>query len=357
MPSREQLIKPFVVPVFIPHAGCPHRCAFCNQHSTTGQGTSMPTVSAIRTAIQDFLAHRRDPRRPTEIAFYGGSFLGLPREQVQLLLTTATRFVQQGQADGIRFSTRPDTIDPPRLAWLAPFPVTTVELGVQSMSDPVLESVDRGHTAADTCRAIALLKARPYQLGLQMMVGLPGDTPEASLATAHQLAGLAPDFVRIYPALVLRGSRLARWYLRGQYTPMDLEATVTLVAALFQIFARHAIPVIRMGLQATANLTDSDQIIAGPFHPAFGERVHSAVWLDAIARHLERHGLQNTEIHIDAPTRLLSQIKGALDANRRSLMDRFQLSGMAVRADGELPEDRVLINGIACRKLSALIED
>jgi histone acetyltransferase (RNA polymerase elongator complex component) len=194
--------RPFIVPVFLPHAGCPHRCLFCNQHATTGQEDTLPSARTVRKTITDFLAHRRDPTRFTEISFYGGNFLGLPPEQIQLLLATAAAFVHKGRVNGIRFSTRPDTIDAKRLDLIAPYPVTTIELGVQSMQDDVLERSARGHTADDTRRAVALLAGRPYALGLQMMVGLPGDTTASALATARQLAGLSPDFVRIYPAVV-----------------------------------------------------------------------------------------------------------------------------------------------------------
>jgi histone acetyltransferase (RNA polymerase elongator complex component) len=344
-----QLKKPFIVPIFIPHAGCPHRCVFCNQHSTTGRRASLPDPDTIRADIQRFLAFRRDRARWTEISFYGGNFLGLPPERVQLLLATAAGYVRRGEADGIRFSTRPDTIAMDRLQWLAPFPVTTIELGVQSMSDPVLEQSRRGHTAENVREAVRLLKQHPYALGLQMMVGLPGDTPAASLATGRQVAALAPDFVRIYPTLVLSGSRLAHWHARGRYTPMPLDAAVALVADLYRIFAHHAIPVIRMGLQATADLSSASELVAGPFHPAFGELVRSALWLDLIADHVQRRGLLDGEIRISVHPRLLSQVKGQQDANIRLLIERFNLPGVEVRSNPDLPGASVTVNGVALR--------
>jgi histone acetyltransferase (RNA polymerase elongator complex component) len=351
MPSDARLKKPYIVPVFIPHAGCPHRCVFCNQHGATGQKESLPKADMIRQTIRRFLSLRRDNRRWTEIAFYGGSFLGLPREQIQLLLATAGGFVRRGRADGIRFSTRPDTIDAERLAWIATFPVTAIELGVQSMSDAVLALAGRGHSAESVRRAVALLKTQPYALGVQMMVGLPGDTPAAALATARQLATLGPDFARIYPTLVLKGSRLARWHARGRYTPMPLEAAVALVAELYTVFARHDIPVIRMGLQATTELTPGAELVAGPFHPAFGALVRSALWLDALSRHMEREALHGSDIRIDAHPRLLSQIKGDRDANIMALLERFNLKRIEVRADGGLAVGTVMVNGRTCPPL------
>jgi len=342
--------RPFIVPVFIPHAGCPHRCIFCNQHATTGKKASMPSLIDVRKHIDEFLAHRRDPNRYTEISFYGGTFLGLAKEQIQLLLATAAAYVRKGLVDGIRFSTRPDTIDTGRLDLIAPYPVTTIELGVQSMQEDVLAHSARGHTAKDTRRAVTLLADRPYKLGLQMMIGLPGDTVAGALSTGRQLAGLSPDFMRIYPTVVFKGSPLARWYLQGRYEPLSLEAAVALCAELYLIFARHEIPVIRMGLQAGPELEADRDLVAGPFHPAFGELVQSAIWQDAISRHLEKEGLCGGEVVIEVHSRMLSQIKGQRDDNIIALLNKHELRAMEVRAKDAVPEDIILVNGIACRR-------
>ncbi len=350
METKTSLASPFVVPVFLPHAGCPHRCVFCNQRSTTGQEESLPSVNAVRRTIREFLAHRKERTRRTEISFYGGNFLGLSPELISLLLATATAFVQSGEADGIRFSTRPDTIDAPRMKLIARFPVTTVELGVQSMNDAVLRQSQRGHTAQAVREAVALLRRRPYALGLQMMVGLPGDAPATALATARQIADLGPDFVRIYPTLVLRGSLLASQHARGEYEPLTLEAAVALVADIYQIFHRHDIAVARMGLQAGPELAPDADLVAGPFHPAFGEMVQSALWLDAISRHLEKEGLQGGEVVLEAPARLLSQIKGQKDFNLLDLLQRHQLRSLEVQANPALAEDTLRINGQTCSR-------
>lgn len=342
--------KPFIVPVFIPHAGCPHRCVFCNQHSTTGKTESLPPAAVIRKTITDFLAYRRDDDRWTEISFYGGNFLGLPPDQIQLLLATVTPFVRQGRADGIRFSTRPDTVDAERLALISKYPISTIELGVQSMSDQVLHRSQRGHTVDDTLHAVRLLKEQPYWVGVQMMIGLPGDTQALALATARQLATLAPDFARIYPTLVLRGSALARWYAQGEYAPLTLNEAVSLTAELYRIFARHDIPVIRMGLQATAELSPQADLVAGPYHPAFGELVQSALWQDAMARHLDQEGLIGGNVVLDVNPRLLSQIKGPQDDNIIGLIDRCRLQSLEVRTNEEVPADTVNLNGKPCRR-------
>jgi histone acetyltransferase (RNA polymerase elongator complex component) len=342
--------KPFIIPVFIPHAGCPHRCIFCNQNSTTGQTDTTPTIGVVRKTIAEFLGYRRKVARRTEISFYGGNFLGLWPEQIRLLLATATTYVREGQVDGIRFSTRPDTIDAERLALIAAFPVSTIEIGVQSMNDAVLQLSQRGHSAEDTRRALALLKRQPYRVGAQVMVGLPGDTEATALATARQVAELAPDFVRIYPTLVLRDSPLVRWYNNGRFVPLTLETAVALVAEVYRIFARHDITIVRMGLQAAQELSPQADLLAGPFHPAFGELVQSALWQEAISRQIDRLALQDSEVILDMPPRLISQIKGHRDAVLIHLIGRHQLRAVEVRTSDSIPQDTVLVNGQPCHR-------
>jgi histone acetyltransferase (RNA polymerase elongator complex component) len=341
--------KPFVVPIFIPHAGCPHRCVFCDQTRTTGRTERLPGAEELDDAIGRFLGYRKDPRRYTEISFYGGNFLGLPEDKILFLMEHAARYVAMGQADGIRFSTRPDTIDRRRLGLLERFPVTTIELGVQSMNDQVLAASRRGHTARDAGKAVALLKETTYRLGLQMMVGLPGDTFSSAMATGEAVCALEPDFVRIYPTLVLKGSALARWYRQKKYRPMALDDAVEQVKALWILFACGAIPVIRMGLQATDGLDTGADVAAGPYHPAFGELVHAALWREALDRCIKTLGLKARPLEVRLHPRLVSRVRGQHNENVDRLTRAFALSAIRFTPDERLPLDRILVNGTTCR--------
>jgi histone acetyltransferase (RNA polymerase elongator complex component) len=344
--------KPFIIPVFIPHAGCPHRCIFCDQTRTTSRPERLPTTQQLDDAISRFLSYRKDTRRHTEISFYGGNFLGLSEDNILFLLEHATRYVARGETDGIRFSTRPDTIDNRRRHLLRRFPVTTVELGVQSMNDQVLIAARRGHTAQDVRKAVSLLKEEPYRLGLQMMVGLPGDSSRSAMATGEAICDLEPDFVRIYPTLVLKGSVLARRYRQKRYRPMPLDEAVDLVKALYALFIRRGIPVIRMGLQATEGLDTGADVLTGPYHPAFGELVHSALWLDALHRCIEALGLKACALEMRLNPKLISRVKGQHNRNMDMLTSAFALSSIHLTPDDSLALDRVLINGSTCRLLN-----
>ena len=210
-------VKPFIIPVFIPHAGCSFRCIFCNQHPLTCTSDALMTAENLRERIRSFLKYKGKHRSPVQVSFYGGNFLGLKEGTIRSLLGEATAFIKNGHVDSIRFSTRPDTITDQRLEILREYPVKTVEIGVQSMDDRVLEKSRRGHSAADTIRSVTLLKRYGFEIGLQMMIGLPTDTEDTAVKSARRIAELEPDFVRIYPTIVLAGSVLAKWYQRGDY--------------------------------------------------------------------------------------------------------------------------------------------
>ena len=279
--------KPLVIPIFIPHSGCPHQCAFCNQSIITSEKHSLPDAPFIQREVDRFLEFK-GTRTPVQLAFFGGNFLGLPPKTIVALLECAQQLVRENKIDEIRCSTRPDTISESILDIVKAYDLTTVELGVQSMDDRVLEQARRGHTRKDTLDAARLLKAHGIEMGMQMMVGLPGDTPQTALDTAVEICLLKPDFMRIYPLIVLEGSLLTRWYRQGQYTPMELSESVTLVKELYKIFAKNNIPVIRMGLQASDLLQDPKSMVAGPWHPAFGHLVFSELFLDKALDEIEK---------------------------------------------------------------------
>ena len=317
--------KPFVIPVFIPHAGCPHRCLYCDQTRTTSKERIFPTKAEIIDTIDQFLSFRKESGRWTEISFFGGNFLGLDQRQISHLLDTASTYIKSGKAQGIRFSTRPDTIDAQRLDLIKPYPVTTIEIGAQSMIATVLATTRRGHYPQDTVSAMALVKQYSYRTGLQMMVDLPGDTPQGALSSAQQMAALAPDFVRIYPCLVLKGSPLALWFSHGHYTPMSLEESVSLVKKIYRLFAQKHIQVIRMGLQPTTELNVGAGVVAGPFHPAYGELVYSALWLDALRSRLESEDLRAVDLAIELHPKVTSRVRGHNNNNLRLLRREFNL--------------------------------
>lgn len=268
------------IPVFIPHEGCPHDCVFCSQRKITGVKEALFDEAAIRQTIEDFLSTAGD--RQVEIAFFGGSFTGIPWPQQQRYLELAKGWVDEGRVAGIRFSTRPDYITEAVMARLAGYPVSAIELGVQSLDSEVLERSRRGHSPESVAKACRLVKAAGIELGIQMMLGLPGDTFEKSLDTLERLAALRPDTLRIYPALVFDGTELARMYREGAYQPLALEEAVAWCKRLVPKVREAGIRLIRLGLHNTAQLGAEGQVLAGPHHPAFGQLVYDGLVQDAV---------------------------------------------------------------------------
>lgn len=261
------------VALFVPHAGCPRHCSFCNQHHIAGTAR-IPTPDEVTAACETAMRTMHVPANEAEIAFFGGSFTAIPRQDMVSLLSAAAPFVKNGSFHGIRLSTRPDAVDEEILSLLTSYGVTAIELGAQSMDDTVLARNRRGHTAADVERASSLIRHAGFSLGLQMMTGLPGDTDAGAKETARRLAALYPDTVRIYPTVVLEHTLLATWYRDGTYTPQTVEQAVALCTELLAFFEKCRIPVIRLGLHADAELTS--HFVAGPFHPAFRELCETA---------------------------------------------------------------------------------
>jgi histone acetyltransferase (RNA polymerase elongator complex component) len=274
---------PFIIPFFIAHQGCPHQCVFCNQHVITGNSRWL-TAEMVNEEIPRCLAWPRDRKRQVQVAFYGGSFTGLDRGRQEELLGAVRPFLDRGVVDLIRLSTRPDYIDQAKALFLKERGVGIVELGIQSFDADVLARSRRGHTAEQVAEAFAHLRRAGIGVGGQLMVGLPGDTTAGVLAGARRLAFLRPDMVRIYPTLVLKASPLADLLAVGRYKPLSLNRAVALCARLKEIFAAAGIPVVRMGLQPSAAL--EQDLVAGPYHPAFGELVLSRLYFKRVRKSL-----------------------------------------------------------------------
>lgn len=266
-----------VIPVFIPHQGCPQNCLFCNQISISGTNpTRTDDVHLVQSTVNEWLGKCRKQKK-TQLAFYGGSFTCLARERQQNLLHAVQPFIASGAVQSIRLSTRPDCIDDSVCEFLKRHHVTTVELGVQSLDDTVLQASWRGHSAADSIRAMKCIQQAGLELGVQLMPGLPGENSRSWISTVREVATLQPDCVRIYPTLVIGGAALAKEYESGAYVPLSMNRAISYCCIAKEYFDKAGITILRMGLQAAESL--EKQLIAGPYHPAFGEMVTARHWL------------------------------------------------------------------------------
>ncbi|MCF8070269.1 MAG: radical SAM protein [Desulfobacterales bacterium] len=339
--KTESLKKPFIIPVFLPQAGCPHQCIFCNQKKITGETSSELSPEKLQKLIRTYLNYKKANRSDTQIAFYGGNFLGLRPDNIRILLEAVSCFIQSGEINSIRFSTRPDTITDETIDLIKDYPVETVELGVQSMDDDILKMAGRGHTVQNTMCAVALLKKSNVAIGLQMMIGLPGDDEAGVLETVRAISKLQPDFVRIYPLLVIKDSPLEKMYKQGKYIPLPLKQCVSLVKFAYLIFKDNNIPVIRMGLQVSDDLEEGAIVVAGPYHPAFGHLVHSEIFLDMAISAITSQGPAEKDITIHVHPRSISKMQGISNANIIELKKKFKLYSVNLIQNDRLEEDRI----------------
>ena len=329
-----------IIPFFIPHSGCPHQCVFCDQKRITGTRTAPAPSSIGETIARSLAAGRERARRvPDQVAFYGGSFTALPRTTQQAYLEQVLPFIASGRISDVRLSTRPDAISADGLALLKQYRVGTVELGVQSMDDEVLQRSGRGHTSSDTVQAVLMLKASAFSVGLQLMPGLPGDTAARFADTIGRIVDLAPSFIRIYPALVIRDTPLEWLYRTGGYTPLALDEAVALCRDALVRFRQAGIAVIRIGLQPTEELERPGTIVAGPFHPAFRQLVESSLFLETMASLLPP-GIRSGDVTFAVNPADLSPAIGQKRRNIRAIRDRYGLDA-TVTADPCVPRGGV----------------
>ena len=292
--------KQYIIPIFVPHLGCPNDCIFCNQKAISGQKKNI-TKEEAKKIIEDYLKNIKEDAQ-IEIAFYGGSFTAIDEKLQDELLEVAYYFVKNGQVESIRISTRPDCIDKKTLKRLKKYKVKTIELGVQSANNYILERANRGHTFEDVKKASKMIRWNGFKLGHQMMVGLPDSTRIDEINTAKALIKLKPKMVRIYPVLVVKNTKLEKEYLEGTYEPLPLVQAVETCKELVRIFADKKIEIIRIGLQNTEEISDpgnkESEVVAGPYHPAFRQLVESGMWYDAIVGKIKKLNVKVKEVQV-----------------------------------------------------------
>lgn len=321
-----------IIPYFIAHQGCPHQCLFCNQQDITGEVFSPADLRRdIEERIDQWLAYKKADAS-VQFAFYGGSFTCLPEAQQKIMLGAVRPWLDRGEIRTIRLSTRPDCIDQQRIQLLIDHGVGIVELGVQSLDDGVLDRAERGHSSRDCREAVHLLKSAGLEVGIQIMPGLPGETRSSFRRTVQQVIDLQPSFVRIYPALVIRNSGLADLYRSGAYLPLSLDKAVVLTGWARQKFLAHGIGVVRMGLQPSDSLARN--VLAGPYHPSFGEMVLSRVWLKRTRKVLAANPGKTIRLSIAAAD--LSSFNGLHRRNRHRLEQLGMEQRLAVHIDKTL---------------------
>jgi len=291
----ENSIRHYTIPFFIPLSGCPHKCIFCDQHKITGKQNTLP--ESIEDKIKKYLSTLPENNSYIEIGFFGGTFTGLPIAQQEALLKPCQKFIHSGVIKSIRLSTRPDFIDKNILDLLKKYNVKNIELGIQSISDKVLQASKRGHTSKDIITASKMILANGFSLTHQLIIGLPQSSFATEYETAQHTYMLGAKEVRIYPVLVIKDTELEQLWLNGTYAPLDEKEAIIRCAKLIAYFEVHNIKVIKCGLHPSEGLLNGTEYVAGPFHPSFRQKVESFIFQTILEKYLKN--LKSAEISIN----------------------------------------------------------
>ena len=320
--------KEYIIPIFVPHLGCPNACVFCNQTKISGEQRQV-NAKDVKDTIEYYLSNFKENPKQIEVAFFGGSFTAIEVEKQKELLEAAYEYIKQGKVDSIRISTRPDYINKDILKMLKKYKVKTIELGVQSTNNYILEKAKRGHSFEDVKKASKLIRFYGFTLGHQMMVGLPESTDLDEINTAKDLIKLKPKIVRIYPVLVIKGTKLEEDYKNGEYEPLSVIQAVERCKEVATLFNSKKINVIRIGLQNTEEITDpnnkNSEVAAGPYHPAFRQLVEAAMWYDAIVSQIKKCNTKVKEVQIKANPTDINNIIGHKKENVEKLKEIYEV--------------------------------
>jgi len=333
--------KQYIIPIFVPHLGCPNDCVFCNQKSISGESKQV-TKEDVKKIIEEHLKYVKEDSK-VEVAFFGGSFTGIEEAKQEELLSAAYEYIKQKKIDSIRISTRPDYINKKILKRLKKYKVKTIELGVQSANDYILKKAGRGHTFKDVIKASKLIRWYGFDLGHQMMVGLPESTAVDEINTAKQLIKLKPKMVRIYPVLVIKNTKLEKDYRDGKYKPLTVTQAVEICKELVKLFAKKNIEVIRIGLQPTDTITNPEseksEVVSGPFHPAFRQLVESGMWYDVIVEKIKQLNTKVKEVVVTVNPADVNNVIGQRRDNIKNLREIYDVD-LIVKADEKIKQGK-----------------
>lgn len=341
----------YIIPIFVPHEGCPHDCVFCNQGKITGENKEIilgpkykqenkVDSSFVRDTIEEYIKTIGDGDRILEVSFFGGTFTAIDINKQRELLEVAKEYKDKNIIDYIRLSTRPDYIDEFILDHLKSYKVDIIELGVQSLDEEVLHKSGRGHGEIEVLKASKLIKEYGFTLGHQIMIGLPGDNFKKDIKTAEESIKMKPDICRIYPALTVKNTPMEDMYLEGSYTPYTLEEAVSISAKIYKMYKEHNIQVIRIGLQPTDNIALGKDILAGPFHPAFRELVESKIINENIQDILKD---KSGDVFIKISNKSVSKLYADKKRYFNELKSKAKKCDLKVKVDESMEVDKINI--------------
>jgi len=337
--------SPYLIPFYIPQYGCVEKCIYCNSHITTHGEFKNITEEFFKKRIEEFIATREGRGTHVELAFYGGSFNSIDEKKVDAYLALVKPYLKCGKVDALRVSLRPDCLGSRFLEKMIEHRIKFVELGVQSLNDDVLKNLNRGHDSSDVKSLIGQLKKHGIKISAHLMVGLPGENENRFLDSLKRLISFNPDFMRIHPTLVLKNTVLERMYRNDRYSPLELSSAVSICSKAYSMLLATNIQVLRFGLQANDLLSSQEGVIAGPYHPSFGELVVSKYMLEKIRKMIDDKNLAHLkEITIKTNSRQISKVAGLGKINIQSLKQIYGFEKIIIMPDESVGLHELLLS-------------
>lgn len=312
--------KHAIIPIFIPHKGCPNDCTFCNQKKITARQKPV-TIKDVEEIVETWLPTLQHRGLETiELSFFGGSFTGIPIEEQSAFLSVAKKYKDMGKIDKIHMSTRPDYINEEILDNLIKYGTDTIELGVQSFDDEVLKKSKRGHNSKVVYESSKLIKDYGIELGIQLMIGLPGDSMESCIHSAKETVKIAPSIARLYPTVVIKDTELYDCFLKGSYVPIPQDEAIARTKNMYKIIDDAGIDIIRVGLKSTDIINENGDILTNTYHPAFRQLVESELAKEQIENQLKLLNIDSsmqTKVDFFASSNSFSNLIGHKGSNKK----------------------------------------
>lgn len=331
-----------IIPIFVPHIGCKNNCIFCNQRRITGRINPKIDSNYVNTIVNDYLKTMEEDIIK-EIAFFGGSFTAINIDMQKELLNAAYKFKNKGVINNIRISTRPDAINNEILELQKKYGVDIIELGIQSLDEDVLNTAKRGHSIDDCKKASKLIKEYEFILGHQIMPGLPKSNKNIDVKTCRESVLMKPKIARIYPTLVIKDTELEQMYNEGMYESLNISEAVDICAEIYSIYKSNDVNVIRIGLQNTENINLDNDVVAGPFHPAFRQLVEEKIFLNILIKALTENKISHSIVTIKANEKLFSKLIGQKRNNIKLIKTKFKLKKVEI-VDWDVKNQLMLFN-------------
>ena len=287
IPEEAEILRPFlqkrpvrtvsgvavVATMTTPHE-CPHgKCAYCPGGPDLGvpQSYTGYEPATMRGIQNDFDPYRQVESRLTqldtighsinkvELIVMGGDWCSKPPEYQEFFVkgcldamnrSISTDLDQAKKMNettdvrnvGLTFETRPDWVTQESIDVMLNMGATRVEIGVQTLSDKVLQKVERGHGVKETSEASKLLRDSGLKICYHIMPGLPGTDPESDLKTFNQLFSdprFQPDMLKIYPTIVVKNTKLYDWWSAKEYSPYTSDQVVDLVSKAVSVMPEY----------------------------------------------------------------------------------------------------------------------